>query len=162
MSTGPIKGESVDTRRYSPTRRISGELRLARQGLNWLLHKWGEPAISLPVLYQLDPGPIGETGTARKVCENPRRPRLARTHRRGRHGCWRPTPRGLADRTGMTMAAFRRFDPYAVLGEDKHLDREGLAGLAATRLETQNRPHMLTTPRFRPCRGKSGSRGHPC
>ena len=50
------------------------------------------------------------------------------------------------------MAAFRRFDPYAVLGEDKHLDREGLAGLAATRLETQNRPHMLTTPDFAPAK----------
>jgi hypothetical protein len=47
--------------------RISGELRLAQQALNWLLHKWGEPAISLPVLYQLGPGPIREAGTARKV-----------------------------------------------------------------------------------------------
>jgi hypothetical protein len=51
----------------------------------------------------------------------------------------------------MTMAAFRRFDPYAVLGENKHLDREGLAslaGLAAAGLENQNRAHMLTIPDF--------------
>jgi hypothetical protein len=55
----------------------------------------------------------------------------------------------------MTMPAFRRFDPYAVLCEDKHLDREALAslaGLAAAGLETQHRPHMLTTPCFAPAK----------
>jgi hypothetical protein len=47
--------------------RVSGELRLAQQALKWLLQQWGEPAISLPALYQLGPGPIREASTARKI-----------------------------------------------------------------------------------------------
>jgi hypothetical protein len=47
--------------------RISGELRLAQQALDWLLRRWDEPAITLPALYQRGPGPIREASTARKV-----------------------------------------------------------------------------------------------
>jgi len=47
--------------------RVSGELRLAQLALNWLLQRWSEPAISLPALYQLGPGPIREASTARKI-----------------------------------------------------------------------------------------------
>jgi hypothetical protein len=47
--------------------RLSAELRLAQQALNWLIEQWPEPAISLPDLYQRGPGAIREVATARKI-----------------------------------------------------------------------------------------------
>jgi hypothetical protein len=47
--------------------RISAELRIAQQTLDWLLRQWGEPAISLPDLYQRGPAVIREAAAARKA-----------------------------------------------------------------------------------------------
>jgi hypothetical protein len=47
--------------------RISAELRIAQQALNWLLQHWGDLAISLPDLYQRGPAAIREAAAARKV-----------------------------------------------------------------------------------------------
>jgi hypothetical protein len=47
--------------------RVSGELRLARRALDWLLQHWPEQAISLPDLYQRGPGAIRDNKTARQV-----------------------------------------------------------------------------------------------
>lgn len=47
--------------------RVSAELRLAQRALDWLLRQWGEPAISLPDLYQRGPGAIRDAAAARKA-----------------------------------------------------------------------------------------------
>src|SRR5262249_43155539 len=47
--------------------RVSAELRLAQQTLDWLLGHWSEPAISLPGLYQRGPGTLRDAATARKI-----------------------------------------------------------------------------------------------
>jgi hypothetical protein len=47
--------------------RIDTDLRLAQRTLDWLRAQWGEPAISLRVLYQRGPGAIRDCATARKV-----------------------------------------------------------------------------------------------
>jgi hypothetical protein len=46
---------------------VSTELRIAQQALDWLLRQWGEPAISLPDLYQRGPGVIRDAAAARNV-----------------------------------------------------------------------------------------------
>ncbi len=46
---------------------ISADLHLAQKALDWLLHQWREPAISLPDLYQRGPNAIREASTARKI-----------------------------------------------------------------------------------------------
>jgi hypothetical protein len=46
---------------------IGDDLRLAEKTRQWLLHQWGEPAISLPDLYQRGPNAIREAGTAKKI-----------------------------------------------------------------------------------------------
>lgn len=46
---------------------VSAELRNAQQARDWLLRQWGEPAISLPDLYQRGPGVIRDAAAARKI-----------------------------------------------------------------------------------------------
>jgi hypothetical protein len=46
---------------------IGGDLQLAEKTLQWLLHQWKEPAISLPDLYQRGPNAIRGKGTAKKI-----------------------------------------------------------------------------------------------
>ena len=46
---------------------IGADLHLAKKALDWLLHQWSEPAISLPDLYQRGPNAIREASTARKI-----------------------------------------------------------------------------------------------
>jgi hypothetical protein len=46
---------------------VSAELRLAKQALDWLVQKWGEPAVSLPDLYQRGPNTIRDGKVARAV-----------------------------------------------------------------------------------------------
>jgi len=43
------------------------ELRLAQRLLNWLMHHWNEPAISLPDIYQRSLNAIRDQATARKL-----------------------------------------------------------------------------------------------
>lgn len=47
--------------------RINGDLRLAQKLLDWLLGTWGEPAISLPDIYQRSLNAIGDKATAAKL-----------------------------------------------------------------------------------------------
>jgi hypothetical protein len=47
--------------------RVSVELRLAQQALDWISKHWPEPAISLPDLYQRGPTAIRDAATARKI-----------------------------------------------------------------------------------------------
>jgi hypothetical protein len=47
--------------------RISADLRLAQRLLDWLLHQWTEPAISLPDIYQRSLNAISDTATAAKM-----------------------------------------------------------------------------------------------
>lgn len=46
---------------------ISADLRLAQKLLDWLLHQWTEPAISLPDIYQRSLNAIGDKATAAKL-----------------------------------------------------------------------------------------------
>jgi hypothetical protein len=46
---------------------ISTGLRTAQRALDWLLWQWGEPAMSLPDLYQRGPGAIRDSAAARRV-----------------------------------------------------------------------------------------------
>ena len=46
---------------------INADLRLARRLLDWLLGTWGEPAISLPDIYQRGLNAIGDKATATKL-----------------------------------------------------------------------------------------------
>jgi hypothetical protein len=48
--------------------RVTDDLRLAQRLLDWLLHRWKEPAISLPDVYQRSLNAIGDQATARKLC----------------------------------------------------------------------------------------------
>jgi hypothetical protein len=47
--------------------RINGDLRLAQRLLDWLLGTWGEPAISLPDIYQRSLNAIGDKAAAAKL-----------------------------------------------------------------------------------------------
>jgi hypothetical protein len=47
--------------------RVNGDLRLAQRLLDWLLGAWGEPAISLPDIYQRSLNAIGDKATAAKM-----------------------------------------------------------------------------------------------
>jgi hypothetical protein len=47
--------------------RVNTDLRLAQGLLDWLLHRWKEPAISLPDIYQRSLNAIGDQATARKL-----------------------------------------------------------------------------------------------
>jgi hypothetical protein len=53
--------------RLAAASRISNELRLAKRLLDWLLHKWEHPAISLPDIYQRSLNAIGDLATAKKM-----------------------------------------------------------------------------------------------
>jgi Protein of unknown function (DUF3987) len=47
--------------------RVNTDLRLAQRLLDWLLHQWGEPNISLPDIYQRSLNAIGDKATASKL-----------------------------------------------------------------------------------------------
>src|SRR5262249_22154394 len=47
--------------------RVNAELRLAQKLLQWLLHQWTEPVISLPDIYQRGLNAIRDQATARKL-----------------------------------------------------------------------------------------------
>jgi hypothetical protein len=47
--------------------RVNADLRLAQGLLDWLLHRWKEPAISLPDIYQRSLNAIRDQATARKL-----------------------------------------------------------------------------------------------
>jgi hypothetical protein len=49
------------------TSRINAEVRLAQRLLDWLLHQWKEPAVSLPDIYQRGLNAIGDQATARRL-----------------------------------------------------------------------------------------------
>jgi hypothetical protein len=49
--------------------RVNADLRVAQRLVDWLLHKWGEPAISLPDIYQRSLNAIGDQATARKIVD---------------------------------------------------------------------------------------------
>jgi Protein of unknown function (DUF3987) len=69
MAAGTVLAQhyAAEALRLHGSSRVSAELRLAQQALDWLLRLWGELAISLPDLYQRGPAAIREAAAARKV-----------------------------------------------------------------------------------------------
>ncbi len=58
---------AAEAQRLFGASRISVDLRLAQQLLDWLLFQWTEPAISLPDIYQRSLNAISDKATAAKV-----------------------------------------------------------------------------------------------
>jgi hypothetical protein len=80
--------------------RINAELLLAQRLLDWLLHLWTEPAISLPDIYQRSLNAIRDQATARKlvaILEN--------------HGWLVPIP------AGATVAGQKRHEAWRIVRE---------------------------------------------
>ena len=69
MAAGTVLAQhyAAEALRLHGGSRIPAELRLSQEALDWLLRRWGEPAISLPDLYQRGPAAIRDAATARKV-----------------------------------------------------------------------------------------------
>jgi hypothetical protein len=47
--------------------RVNADLHLAQRLLEWILHQWNEPAISLPDIYQRSLNAIRDQATARRL-----------------------------------------------------------------------------------------------
>src|SRR5947207_7459368 len=58
---------AAEALRLFDTSRVNADLRLAQGLLDWLLHRWKEPAISLPDIYQRSLNAIGDQATAAKL-----------------------------------------------------------------------------------------------
>ena len=79
LSTGEIQAAEIEAGivlaeyyasealRLHGAARVSAELILAQRLLNWLLTSWGEPAVSLPDIYQRSLNAIGDKATAAKL-----------------------------------------------------------------------------------------------
>ena len=79
LSTGEIQAAEIEAGivlaeyyasealRLHGAARVSAELILAQRLLNWLLTSWGEPAVSLPDIYQRSLNAIGDKATAARL-----------------------------------------------------------------------------------------------
>ena len=110
--------------------RINADLRLAQRLLDWLLGTWGEPAISLPDIYQRSLNAIGDKATAAKLVAILEDHGWLVTNIARRGGCGATPPRRMADRAGaddgrlsqvQRHAAKPRLTPPAHLNQLKHL-----------------------------------------
>ena len=69
MEAGIVMAEhyAAEALRLCEGSRINRDLHLAQRLLNWLHHNWGEPAVSLPDIYQRGLNAIRDQETAKKI-----------------------------------------------------------------------------------------------